>query len=111
MSNDFWWGLAMLPIAALALAALVSAVCTIALLTWKNDYILGPKRYPDDDASRGWILYAVADMRWVRRIGFFYGWTVIVGRQNLKVQGARVAEGKDVFRAALREYRENGADQ
>ena len=81
MSADFLFGLAALPIAAALIAAFLYSLYGIFFLVWKNRYTLGPKRLPDGIYGKVRIIHAVADMGHVYRIFYFYGWTMLIGRQ------------------------------
>lgn len=100
MSVEFWIGLATLPVAAALLAVLVWAVTVIAERTYHNLAILGPAKY----GSRARVLAALSDVKKIYRACFFYGWTVMVFRQNPRQRGtlARVAALEDL----LGEYNE-----
>ena len=118
MSGDFWLGLAALPIAAALIALLAFAVYGLFFIVWKNEYVIGPKRnlgsHPHFDKSgqiqgRARVLLAVADMGHVHRILYFYGWTILIGRQTKPApRGQRLPEtNKRIpFVAALEEHYE-----
>ncbi|MCT2299779.1 hypothetical protein M3G04_02490 [Dietzia cinnamea] len=97
MSLDFWWGLAILPLSALALAGLLVGLHTILELTWRSNYInLKPGKYK----NRALVAYIVARSDWVARLTFFYGFYVHIGRYAQDKKRETWGE-MDALRAAL----------
>ncbi|AGV99500.1 hypothetical protein SEA_FLUDD_15 [Mycobacterium phage Fludd] len=87
MSSDFWWGMFVIPAAALAVAGVLVAVMAVIWASAKwggNEYKLWPKRW----GQRESIVTVVATAKSVRYL-WIPGWHIVICRTTMATRESR----------------------